>query len=78
MAADTLGDRVAIVTGASQGIGRATALELANVGAHVVAVSRRRAAVDEVAAAVRALGRRALAVACDVGEAQQVARAVRS
>jgi NAD(P)-dependent dehydrogenase (short-subunit alcohol dehydrogenase family) len=70
--ADTLRDRVAIVTGASQGIGRAVALELAKVGAHVVACSRRRPAVDAVADDVRALGRKALSVACDVGDATQV------
>ena len=75
-AADTLRDRVAIVTGASQGIGRAVALELAAVGAHVVACSRRADALDVVADAVRAKGRRALAVACDVGDAAQVDAAV--
>ena len=64
------------MTGASQGIGRAIALELARVGAHVVACSRRRAVLDPVAAEVRAQGRRALAVACDVGDAAQVDDAV--
>lgn len=70
--ADTLQDKVAIVTGASQGIGRAIAVELAAVGAHVVVSSRRQSALDPVAEAVRARGRRALALACDVGDAAQV------
>ena len=73
---DTLRDRVAIVTGAGQGIGRAIAVELAKVVAHVVACGRRRASLEDVAGAVRAEGRRGLAVACDVGDGRQVDDAV--
>src|SRR5581483_10682958 len=69
---DTLRDRIAIVTGASQGIGRAIAVELAKVGADVVVCSRRREALEEVAAAVRAAGRRALVAAGDVADAADV------
>jgi NAD(P)-dependent dehydrogenase (short-subunit alcohol dehydrogenase family) len=75
-APDTLRDRVAIVTGASQGIGRAIAIELAKVGADVVACSRRADALEGVAAEVRGHGRTALAMACDVGDARQVDDAV--
>src|SRR5262245_31834022 len=70
--ADTLQDRVAIVTGASQGIGRAIAVEMAKVGADVVAVSRRAAALEAVADEVRTHGRRTLAIECDVGDERHV------
>ncbi|MGA6978662.1 MAG: SDR family NAD(P)-dependent oxidoreductase, partial [Pseudolabrys sp.] len=43
-----LSDRVALITGASRGIGAATALELAHAGAHVVAVARTVGGLEEL------------------------------
>ena len=58
--------RVALVTGASKGIGREIALELAAAGADLVINARGRAALDAVADELRALGRRVEVVAADV------------
>jgi meso-butanediol dehydrogenase / (S,S)-butanediol dehydrogenase / diacetyl reductase len=56
----------AIVTGAGRGIGRATALELARMGADVVVAEVDRAGAEKTAAEVQALGRKALVVPTDV------------
>lgn len=69
-----LSGRTAIVTGASRGIGRAIALGFAEAGADVVAVGRTTDLLEEVAAAVRRLGRRALAVTADVTREADVRR----
>lgn len=66
-----LTDKVAIVTGASKGIGAAIAEGLAEYGAKVVVSSRKQEAVDEVAAGIVAHGGRATGVACHVGSAEQ-------
>ena len=62
-----LDNRVAVVTGASRGIGRSIALGLAGAGADVVVASRKIQDLEPVAEEVRRLGRRALAVATHTG-----------
>jgi NADP-dependent 3-hydroxy acid dehydrogenase YdfG len=59
--------KTAVVTGASSGIGRATALTLAQAGAAVVIHGRRKARLDEVASEIAALGGTALTVTGDAG-----------
>ena len=63
--------KVVVVTGGSKGLGRAMALGFAEAGADVVVASRKLEPCEAVAAEVRALGRRALAVACHVGDWDQ-------
>jgi 3-oxoacyl-[acyl-carrier protein] reductase len=68
-----LKNRVALVTGASRGIGRAVALALAESGADVAVNYRRRASdAEEVVAAVRGIGRRAIGVEADVASGDAV------
>ena len=64
--------RIAIVTGAGSGIGRAVSLGLAQDGFDLALAGRRRGPLDEVADAVRALGGEALPVETDVGDAAAV------
>jgi NAD(P)-dependent dehydrogenase (short-subunit alcohol dehydrogenase family) len=61
-----LADRIALVSGASRGIGYATALALAKAGAHVVAVARTVGGLEELDDAIRALGGSATLVPLDL------------
>lgn len=60
--------RVAIVTGASRGIGRAIALRLAREGRHVVAVARSQGPLDQLVAEITTAGGKATARACDLAD----------
>ena len=65
--ANALENRVAVITGASAGIGRAIALALAGEGAAVVLMARREARLEEVAGEIRQAGGRVMALAGDAG-----------
>jgi NAD(P)-dependent dehydrogenase (short-subunit alcohol dehydrogenase family) len=68
----SLDGKVAIITGAGRGLGRAMALRFANCGADVVAASRTVSQLEETAQGVRKLGRKCLVVPTDVGVSAQV------
>ena len=71
-----LDNKVALITGGGRGLGRAIALAFADAGADVAVASRTREQLDEVAQAIAAKGRRALAVEADVSDSASVARMV--
>ncbi|MBS0477553.1 MAG: SDR family NAD(P)-dependent oxidoreductase, partial [Proteobacteria bacterium] len=79
MAPDPLFDftgKVALVTGGSRGLGYQMVRAFAERGADVIISSRKLEACEEVAAEVRALGRRALAVACHAGRWDEIDRLI--
>ena len=64
--------KIALVTGASRGIGEAAAKLLAQQGAHVIISSRRQQGCEEVAESIRNEGGRATAYACHLGDPEQI------
>jgi NAD(P)-dependent dehydrogenase (short-subunit alcohol dehydrogenase family) len=73
-----LNNQVALVTGAAQGIGKASALALAEAGAHVVVADIDRQGAEATADAIMSTQRKSLAVQADVGDLQQIDRMVRT
>jgi NAD(P)-dependent dehydrogenase (short-subunit alcohol dehydrogenase family) len=68
--------KIALITGGSSGIGRATALRLASFGTRIALASRTAETLDEIARQIKALGVEALAVPTDVTDQEQCRRVV--
>ena len=68
--------KVALVTGAGSGIGKAAAILLAQQGARVVALSRTAHEVEQTAAEIERDGKEAMAAVADIAQEEQVQRAV--
>jgi len=71
MTRKNLRDKVVIITGASSGIGKATAIRLAHFGASIVLVARRKDELEAVAQEIEAIGGKALVLPTDVTDQQQ-------
>ena len=71
---DVLQDKIALITGASRGIGKALAIGYADAGATVICAARDETALDEAVATIRQAGGDALAMRCDVTRADDLRR----
>lgn len=76
MARKELTNQVIFITGASAGIGRATALACAQSGMDVIATARRLDRLEALVKEIESLGRRGLAIPCDVADEQAVVDAI--
>jgi NAD(P)-dependent dehydrogenase (short-subunit alcohol dehydrogenase family) len=72
----SLHGKIALVTGASKGIGRAAALALAAQGAHVICVSRGQKALDEVCAEIEQMGQTAQSLLADMTSLQDIVKRI--
>jgi NAD(P)-dependent dehydrogenase (short-subunit alcohol dehydrogenase family) len=71
---DSVSGKIVLITGASSGVGRATALRLAAAGATVLLVARRRELLEQLRGHIEAEGGRAFVHACDLGDPAQAER----
>ena len=71
-----LSNKVAFITGASSGIGRASALALSNQGAKVVVAARRMEKLEALSAEIKSHGHQALAIAMDVTKQSDIDNAI--
>ena len=67
-----LDGRIALITGSSRGIGRATALAMARAGANVVVSSRKKDACESVATEIRDMGRAAISIPCNISRLEEL------
>ncbi|MEN3379379.1 MAG: hypothetical protein V7604_4734, partial [Hyphomicrobiales bacterium] len=74
MVSKPLSDQIAVITGASRGIGHATALALAKAGAHVIAVARTVGGLEELDDAIKAIGGTATLVPLDLKDYEGIDR----
>ena len=74
--ADRLDGTVALITGASSGIGWATALELAGLGASVALVARRSDRLEDLAGTIRGQGHQAMVLKADITDEPQAREVV--
>ena len=73
-----LSDKVAIITGASQGIGRTMATVMSESGANVICVARSEDKIKELSSEIENKGGRAIPIACDVGDADAFSNTIKS
>jgi len=74
----SLSGKVAIITGAGRSIGRGIALAFAEAGADVACIARTTEQIESVAAEIRDMGRKAIAITCDVRQSEQVENMVKA